>query len=107
MDGESINLSFLLITDPNLIIILNDPYVTMPIKNLITKMATDKLFVKKLSNPIQKDDFKLEARKSYKKDKAELLSKFRVMIDIFVVRKNSKEYINRYIKYLQYLEKRF
>ena len=67
----------------------------MPIKNLITKMATDKLFVKKLSNPIQKDDFKLEARKTYKKDKADLLSKFRIMLDIFFVRKNSNKESNR------------
>jgi hypothetical protein len=107
MDGESINLSFLLITDPNLQIILNDPDVTMPIKNLIVKMATDKLFISKLSNQIQPDDFKLEGKKTYFKDKKELLSNFKIMIDIFISRKKSKDYVKRYEKYLKYIEKRF
>jgi hypothetical protein len=107
MDGESINLGFLLITDPNLKIILNDPDVTMPIKNLIIKMATDKLFINKLSNKIQPDDFKLDGKKTYHKNKDELLSKFKVMIDTFQVRKKDIDYIKRYQKYLKYIEKRF
>ena len=38
MNGESINQSFLLIDDPNLIVILNDPMITTGIKNIIVNI---------------------------------------------------------------------
>jgi len=104
MDGESINQSFLLIEDPNLIIILNDPDVSMTIKNLIVKMSTDRLFTKKLSNSVQKDDFKLEAKKSYKNDKKDLISKLVILIDITKTRKKDAK---RFEKYQKYIEKYF
>lgn len=104
MDGESINQSFLLIEDPNLVIILNDPDVSMAIKNLIVKMSTDRLFTKKLSNSVQKDDFKLEAKKSYKNDKKDLISKLVILIDITKTRKRDPK---RFEKYLKYIEKYF
>jgi len=102
MDGESIQLSFLLIDDPNLHIILNDPEVSMPIKNLIVKMKTDKLYISKLSNNIQKDDYKLDAKKSYKKDFKTLISNMNVLIDTFKIRKKDGR---RFDKYLIYLER--
>ena len=102
MDGESINLSFLLINDPNLQIILNDPDVYMPIKNAIVKLSTDKLYISKLSNPIQKDDFKLEAKKTYKKGVKELITNMQILIDTFKIRKKDGK---RFDKYLIYLKK--
>lgn len=101
MERESINLGFLLITDRNLHIILNDPDITMAIKNLIVKMETDKLFVSKLSNPIQKDDFKYEAKKSYKADKNDLLNRFVIMLDTFKTRGRDIKRFNSYYKYLK------
>jgi len=104
MNGESIELSFLLIDDPNLQIILNDPDVSMPIKNLIVKMKTDKLFISKLSNPIQKDDYKLDAKKAYRRDLKELISNMKILIDTFKIRKKDGK---RFDKYLIYLKKVF
>jgi hypothetical protein len=100
----SLNQSFLLIEDPNLVIILNDPDVSMPIKNLIVKMSTDKLFVSKLSNPVQKDDFKLEARKTYKSDLKDLLTRFTILIDTLKIRKKETK---RFEKYFNYIKKKF
>ena len=104
MDGESINLGFLLIDDPNLQIILNDPDVSMPIKNAIAKLKTDKLYISKLSNPVQKDDFKLEAKKTYKKEVKTLISNMTILIDTFRLRKKDGR---RFDKYLIYLKKIF
>ena len=104
MNGESIELSFLLIDDPNLQIILNDPDVSMPIKNLIVKMKTDKLFIGKLSNPIQKDDYKLDAKKAYRRDLKQLISDMKILIDTFKIRKKDGK---RFDKYLIYLKKVF
>lgn len=101
MNGESINQSFLLIDDPNLIVILNDPDVTRAIKDLIVKMKTDKIFVGKLSNSVQKDDFKLNSKKSYNRDKKDLFSKFTIMLDIFEVRKKDTKRFKEYFKYIQ------
>jgi hypothetical protein len=103
MDRESINLGFLLITDRNLHVILNDPDITMAIKNLIVKMATDRLFVSKLSNPIQKDDFQYEAKKSYLADKKDLYDRFYYMLETFKIRGRN---INRFISYYNYLKKK-
>jgi hypothetical protein len=105
MNQEAINLSFLLINDPNMKIILNDPDVSMAIKNLIVKILTDNLFVSKLSNPIQKDDFQLEAKKTYKKDKEEVLTKYEIMLDTFKIRNKDNDYIKRHKSYLKYLYK--
>jgi hypothetical protein len=102
MEGESINLSFLLINDPNLQIILNDPDISMVIKNAIVKLTTDKLYISKLSNPIQKDDFKLEAKKTYKKGVKELIANMTILIDTFKIRKKDGK---RFDKYLIYLKK--
>jgi len=102
MEGESINLSFLLINDPNLQIILNDPDISMVIKNAIVKLTTDKLYISKLSNPIQKDDFKLEAKKTYKKGVKELITNMQILIDTFKIRKKDGK---RFDKYLIYLKK--
>ena len=104
MEGESINLSFLLIDDPNLQIMLNDPDVTMTIKNAIVKLKTDRLYISKLSNPIQKDDFKLDAKKTYKKEVKTLISNMTILIDIFRIRKKDGK---RFDKYLLYLKKVF
>jgi len=104
MDGESIDLGFLLIDDPNLQIILNDPDVSMPIKNAIAKLKTDKLYISKLSNSIQKDDFKLEAKKTYKKGVKELITNMTILIDTFKIRKKDGK---RFDKYLTYLKKIF
>jgi hypothetical protein len=104
MNGESIELSFLLIDDPNLQIILNDPDVSMPIKNLIVKMKTDKLFIGKLSNPIQKDDYKLDAKKTYRNNLKQLISDMKILIDTFKIRKKDGK---RFDKYLIYLKKVF
>lgn len=104
MEGESINLSFLLIDDPNLQIILNDPDVTMTIKNAIVKLKTDRLYISKLSNTIQKDDFKLDAKKMYKKEVKTLINNMTILIDIFRIRKKDGK---RFDKYLLYLKKVF
>jgi hypothetical protein len=104
MDGESIDLGFLLIDDPNLQIILNDPDVSMPIKNAIAKLKTDKLYISKLSNPIQKDDFKLEAKKTYRKEVKTLITNMTILIDTFKLRKKDGK---RFDKYLLYLKKVF
>ena len=104
MDGESIDLSFLLIDDPNLQIILNDPDVSMPIKNAIVKLKTDKLYISKLSNAVQKDDFKLEAKKTYKKEVKTLITNMTILIDTFKLRKKDGK---RFDKYLLYLKKIF
>lgn len=104
MDGESIDLGFLLIDDPNLQIILNDPDVSMPIKNAIVKLKTDKLYISKLSNAIQKDDFKLEAKKTYKKEVKTLITNMTILIDTFKLRKKDGK---RFDKYLLYLKKVF
>jgi len=104
MDGESIDLGFLLIDDPNLQIILNDPDVSMPIKNAIVKLKTDKLYISKLSNAIQKDDFKLEAKKTYKKEVKILITNMTILIDTFKLRKKDGK---RFDKYLLYLKKVF
>ena len=103
MNQEAINLSFLLIDSANMKIILNDPDVSMAIKNLIVKILTDNLFVSKLSNPIQKDDFQLEAKKTYKKNKEEVISKYEIMLDTFKIRNKDKDYIKRHESYLKYL----
>jgi len=100
MERESINLSFLLITDKNLHILLNDPDITMAIKNLIVKMTTDKLFVSKLSNPIQKDDFKSESKKAYNEDRNDLFNKFLIMLDTFKIRGRDIKRFNSYYNYL-------
>ena len=104
MNGESIDLGFLLIDDPNLQIILNDPDVSMPIKNAIVKLKTDKLYISKLSNAIQKDDFKLEAKKTYKKEVKILITNMTILIDTFTLRKKDAK---RFDKYLLYLKKVF
>jgi len=101
MEGESINLSFLLIDDPNLQIILNDPDVTMTIKNAIVKLKTDKLYISKLSNTIQKDDFKLDAKKMYKKEVKTLINNMSILIDIFKIRKKDGIRFNKYLLYLK------
>ena len=104
MDGESIDLGFLLIDDPNLQIILNDPDVSMPIKNAIVKLKTDKLYISKLSNAVQKDDFKLDAKKTYKKEVKILITNMTILIDTFKLRKKDGK---RFDKYLIYLKKIF
>ena len=101
MERESINLSFLLITDKNLHVILNDPDITMAIKNLIVKMTTDNLFVSKLSNPIHKDDFKSEAKKAYNEDRNDLFNKFSIMLDTFKIRGRDVKRFNSYYDYLR------
>jgi hypothetical protein len=104
MNGESIDLGFLLIDDPNLQIILNDPDVSMSIKNAIAKLKTDKLYISKLSNPVQKDDFKLEAKKTYRKEVNTLITNMTILIDTFKIRKKDGK---RFDKYLIYLKKVF
>jgi len=104
MNGESINQSFLLITDPNLIVILNDPMVTQVIKNIIVKLSTDRLYNSKLSNLIQPDDFKLEAKKQYTRDQTDLFNRFLILIDESKIRKKD---FKRFIKYLKYVRKIF
>jgi len=99
------SLGFLLIKDPNLNIILNDPDVIQPIKDLIAKLSTDKLFIAKLSNKIQPDDFELLGNITYKKDKKNLISKFTVMIQIFKVRGMIKDELKRFKSYLNYIKK--
>ena len=61
------SLGFFLVQDPNLNIILNDFDVTQPIKNLIVQMSTDKLYISKLSNAVQPDDFQLLGNIKYQK----------------------------------------
>jgi len=104
MDKESINLSLLLIDDTNLLIILNDPDVYRPIKELIIKMQTDYLFISKLSNTIQKDDFQKNGMKSFLKNKKNLYSQFQVMIDITTTR---QKYAKRFVEYFKYIKKFF
>jgi hypothetical protein len=101
------SLGFFLIQDPNLKIILNDFDVTQPIKNLIIQMATDKLFISKLSNAIQPDDFQLLGNITYQKNKSDLISKYIVMMDIFKVRNMKKEDLIRLKSYFEYLKKKF
>jgi|UniRef100_A0A6C0GZW2 hypothetical protein len=100
MDKESINQSFLLIEDPNLLVILNDPDVGMNLKNLIIKIDTDKLFTSKLSNSVQKDDFKLETKKTYKKNKRDLLNQLNILIDTTIIRKKDAKRFQKYLKYI-------
>jgi hypothetical protein len=89
-------LSLILISDPNLLIILTDPDVYRTIKELIIRMQTDSLYTNKLSNSIQKDDFKTIAQKTQSKNKKDLYSQFNVMIDTMNIRK--KDYSNSLIK---------
>jgi hypothetical protein len=104
MNGESINQSFLLITDPNLIVILNDPMVTTGIKNIIVKLTTDRLYTSKLSNLIQPDDFKLESKKQYLQDQTDLFNRFLILINESRIRRKD---FKRFIKYLKYVKKVF
>jgi hypothetical protein len=101
------SLGFFLVQDPNLVIILNDFDVTQPIKNLIVQMSTDKLFISKLSNAVQPDDFQLLGNIKYQKSKEELLSRYKVMMDIFKVRNMRNDDIIRLKTYLEYLKKKF
>ena len=104
MDNESINQGFILIDDINLKIILNDPDVTRQIKNLIAKLYTDKLYISKLSNGVQEDDYQKLYKKTYKLDRKEMITYFKIMIDTFKIRnKNDK----RFQKYYDYLNKLF
>jgi hypothetical protein len=98
---------FFLVQDPNLKIILNDFDVTQPIKNLIIQMATDKLFIGKLSNAVQPDDFKVLGKIQYDKSKKELINRYTVMLEIFKVREMKNEDIIRLKSYLSYLKKKF
>jgi beta-mannanase len=100
MNSESINLSLLLISDPNLLIILNDPDVYRTIKDLIIKMQTDSLYTNKLSNSIQKDDFETIAKKTHSKNKKDLLSQLNIMIDTMTTRKKNTKRFKEYQKYL-------
>jgi hypothetical protein len=104
MDYESMNMSALLIDDINLKIILIDPDVTRQIKDLIIKLSTDKLYVYKLGNKIIKNDFGYEYIKTYIKDREELFTYFKIMIDTFKIRKTDH---SRYKKYYSYLKKIF
>ena len=70
-------------------------------------MSTDKLFIGKLSNAIQQDDFKLLGKITYDKNKKELISKWTVMMDIFKVRGMKNNDIIRLKSYLSYLKKKF
>ena len=101
MNNESINLSLLLISDPNLLIILNDPDVYRTIKDLIIKMQTDSLYTNKLSNTIQKDDFKTIAKKTYSRNKKDLYSQFDIMIDTLTTRKKDTKRFKDYVKYIK------
>jgi len=104
MDYESISQSFILIDDINLKIMLNDPEVTRQIKNLVVKMYTDKLYVDKLGNPVQENDFAKEYKKAYARDRKELLTYFKIMIDTFKIRKTDHK---RFEKYYNYVKKIF
>jgi len=101
------SLGFFLVQDPNLVIILNDFDVTQPIKNLIIQMSTDKLFISKLSNGIQPDDFKVLGKVTYDKNKKELINRWIVMMDIFKVRGMKNDDIIRLKSYFEYLKKKF
>ena len=104
MEKESINLAFILIDDINLRIILSDPDITRQLKDLIVKLSTDKLYIGKLSNDIQKDDYKILYKKTYKNDKKDLLTYFKILVDTLKIRK--KDY-KRYQKYYDYLKSVF
>jgi len=104
MNGESINQSFLLVEDQNLIVILNDPMVTQSIKNIIVKLTTDRLYTSKLSNLIQPDDFKLESKKQYLQDQTDLFNRFLILINESRIRRKD---FKRFIKYLKYVKKVF
>jgi hypothetical protein len=101
------SLGFLVVKDPNLSIILNDFDVTQPIKNLIIQMSTDKLFISKLSNAVQPDDFKVLGKITYDKNKKELVNRYTVMLEIFKVRGMKNDDIIRLKSYLSYLKKKF
>jgi hypothetical protein len=109
MNSAPINESsgFFLVQDPNLKIILNDFDVTQPIKNLIIQMATDKLFIGKLSNAVQPDDFEVLGNVTYQKNKVDLVARYITMLDIFKVRGMRKDDYNRLKSYLEYLKKKF
>jgi len=109
MNSAPINESsgFFLVQDPNLKIILNDFDVTQPIKNLIIQMATDKLFIGKLSNAVQPNDFAILGNVTYQKNKSDLTSRYITMLDIFKVRGMKKDDIKRLKSYLEYLTKKF
>jgi len=104
MEKESINLAFILIDDINLRIILSDPDITRQLKDLIVKLSTDKLYIGKLSNNIEKDDYKMLYKKTYKNDKKDLLTYFKILIDTLRIRKRDYK---RYQKYYDYLKSVF
>ena len=104
MEKESINLAFILIDDINLRIILNDQDITRQLKDLIVKLSTDKLYIGKLSNDIEKDDYKKLYKKTYKKDKKDLLTYFKILIDTLKIRK--KDY-KRHQSYYDYIKSVF
>jgi hypothetical protein len=104
MENESINLAFILIDDVNLRIILNDPDVNRQLKDLIVKLSTDKLYISKLSNDVEKSDYNVLYKKTYKQDKKDLLTYFKILVDTFKIRK--KDY-KRFVKYYDYLNSVF
>jgi len=104
MENESINLAFILIDDINLRIILNDPDVNRQLKDLIVKLSTDKLYISKLSNDVEKSDYNVLYKKTYKQDKKDLLTYFKILVDTFKIRK--KDY-KRFVKYYDYLNSVF
>ena len=101
------SLGFLVVKDPNLEIILNDYDVTQPIKNLIIQMSTDKLFVSKLSNAVQPDDFKVLGRVTYERNRNDLIAKYIVMMDIFKIRGMRNDDLIRFKSYFKYLKEKF
>ena len=101
MEKESINLAFILIDDINLRIILSDPDITRQLKDLIVKLSTDKIYIDKLSNILQKNDYKILYKKTYKQNKKDLLTYFKILIDTFKIRKRDHK---RFLKYYEYVK---
>jgi hypothetical protein len=100
MENESINLAFILIDDVNLRIILNDPDVNRQLKDLIVKLSTDKLYISKLSNDVEKSDYNVLYKKTYKQDKKDLLTYFKILVDTFKIRKKEHKRFEKYYDYL-------
>jgi len=101
MEYLFIKQSFPLIFDINLKIILNDPEILGNIKELIIKLYTDKAYIEKLGNNIQKNDVGYEYKKAYKRDTKDLFTFLDILISTHKIR--NMEY-KRFIKYQTYLK---
>jgi len=57
-----------------------------------------------LSNDVEKSDYNVLYKKTYKQDKKDLLTYFKILVDTFKIRKKDHK---RFVKYYDYLNSVF